>query len=399
MVQDLVEDCVLNASREEAEEQELAWVREFHKSWSNVVFDASGPRLLVSEVSESSHSSNRLPFATRPSASNALALRRGLIRNLFVVIDFTSTMVRTDYKPSRIEYLIDQLCTVFLPRFFELNPLSSVALIALRDRHATFISRLTSQPKALIRRLANCALVPSGSACLQKALDLIAHSLVDTPAYASKEVLLLWGSLSTSELELERPLPCRLSVLSLEPELFALRKLADSTAGNFQVCMSAGHLNEHLLKFLTPVISASARPQYIKMGFPAKAVGGSSVNVSVKCACHLRPSAAYECPQCHASVCEIPADCPVCRLPLAHPDALAGVHRHLYVLPGFFQATRPVEQCFACAADVAAGSLGQCERCQHVFCRPCVEFILAKLLHCVGCSFGSQAAIPVKSRS
>ena len=376
----------------EDEDLEHGWVKELKKSW--LMIDDYGDRLVNKDARTSGDKYPRAYLAS-DSSTSVIASKKGLIRFLTIVIDMTQSMQKNDYKHDRIDFIVNELVTSFIPRFFELNPLSCISLISLRDGKAKFITRMGGQPKSQCTRLKqfidrqNLA----GKATLSLALDLVISSSKDIPGYATREVLVIWGSISSQDalekvliptmLEKVQAAQVKVSVVSLEPEVNAIRQLAEGSGGRFSVSLNSHHCKTLLESHLNPPDYAALKPLYIKMGFPAcVSLAGGAVT---RCMCHNRLISTYHvCPQCLTEVCEIPVTCPLCRLTLADRDMLTGVHRHLYRMPNFKLLESP-GTCAACASPFDDGG-AQCQNCMQSLCYECDVFAHSSLLNCPCCS-------------
>lgn len=395
-----VEDVILGEGKsneditgEDGITEDHKWVQWYQRSWLEIeegedgvlVNPETAPRKIVFPKSSTDH------------PGGVTAVKRGLIRFLYLVIDYSDSMRFQDYKPNRVDFLVAQLTNDFIPKFFLENPLSYISIVMMRDGEAHFLTRMNGQPKFQIKKLKEFAIAnnPSGSCSIYKAMDLILRSSIDSPMYASREVLVLWGSLSSADPpdtpihpllseRVSQESNFSLSVLSISPEVFAMKKLAESARGpgsEFSVAMNQSDFISRLSSALTPKINTAVKPVYIKMGFPMKT---TNANRLVKCICHKEmQSSVYVCPQCHGFVCEIPTNCPVCKLTLVEKDMLTRVHRLLYNVPTFL--SREKGKCFGCELffDDHDGSV--CENCGQDFCADCGVFCQDTLKHCPGC--------------
>lgn len=376
--------------REMADEH--SWVQWYQKSWLEIQ-EAGDGRLVNPE--ENSSKFVRM-YDQQPGVLSGRAVKKGLIRFMYVVIDFSLATRQNDYKPMRAEFFIFEVCE-FISKFFASNPLSYVSLIVMRDGEAHFVTRMNGQPNIQIKKLKEFAHshVPSGTCSLVKAFDLILRTAsaasADSAQYASREVVVLWGSLASVD-SVETPIApyledrlnqsnMHVSILSVTPEVYAVKKLA--TAGNFNVALNATMFRTKLHELMVPRSNSSVKPLYIKMGFPVKHFDSAKVT---KCSCHKElQSTVFVCPQCGASVCEIPTNCPVCRLVLADKDMLTRVHRLLYDMPrydGIDEET--IQKCNGCGSFFQQGG-ARCAECSEIFCFECDVFNHDSLRHCPGC--------------
>ncbi len=261
----------------------------------------------------------------------------------------------------------------------------------MRDGTANFITRMNGQPNFQIKKFKEYIQnnQPSGSCSLVKAIDLVLKS-GDMPLYATREVLVFWGSLSsidTAKTPIHPYLTEKISasgglditVLSMSPEVFAIKRLSTK----FLVATSPSDFHNKLDGVLQPKQNAQAKPVYIKMGFPLK-----SLNTPLtKCACHLElHSTHYSCPQCKSVVCEIPTNCPVCKLTLVEKDMLTRIHRLLYDMPRYDEIfVETTSSCDGCSCRLDTTDAVQCTECKEIYCYDCDAFSHETLRHCIGC--------------
>jgi transcription initiation factor TFIIH subunit 2 len=388
-----VEDIVLgegvSASGAATEEELLGlddhrWLEWYQKSWLDIQESIDG-RLVGPQQHSTTGASRRYALET----GGGVAVKKGLIRFLFVIVDLSSAMRQTDFKPTRSDFVVNEVSD-FIKSYFAQNPLSYISLIAMRDGTAHFITRMNGQPNFQIKTLKEYVQsnLPQGTCSLTKAVDLVLRG-GETPLYASKEVLVLWGSLSTVD-PAQTPIHPYLTdkiqaaggldvtVLSLSPEVYAVKKIASR---DFFVALHATDFKEKLSGMLHPKQNAQAKPLYIKMGFPVKTVG----TALTKCSCHLElQSSLYCCPQCRSMVCEIPTNCPVCKLTLVERDMLTRIHRLLYDMPAYEEVREQEDvSCCACAKFFSQGV--ECQQCHEKYCYDCDAFTHRSLRHCVGC--------------
>lgn len=300
---------------------------------------------------------------------------------MYVLIDFSGSMRQGDYKPNRMDFVIGQL-TEFVKAFFDQNPISYLSLVAMRDGAAKYITRMNGQPAFQIRKLKEFSRtnVPSGTCSLLKALQLVG-SPQDIPLYATRETLVIWGSLSSvdpppflNSISTEKE--GRITVISMCPEVYAVKR----SASEFNVALNSSDFKTRLDAMLAPkdTSTSATKPVYIKMGFPVRSFSKLS-----KCCCHSQlHSAVYTCPQCGAFVCEIPASCPACKLTLVDKEMLSRVHRLLYDMPSYVSC--PPDTCAGCNGPTP-GRSARCTACREIYCSQCSAFSHETLKHCIGC--------------
>ncbi len=215
------------------------------------------------------------------------------------------------------------------------------------------------------------------------------------PASNSREILLLFGSLTTCDpgnihetIDALARDGVRCSVVSLAAELKVLKDLARRTRGRFGVALNEGHLRDLIFEAVPPP-ELEASSQYDKerraarkrdrlqrrmqrggdvtapegggsgdeeedseededdddemhdgtdllcMGFPTR-LPPTSLSKASLCACHSRlRTYGFTCARCAAKLCDVPTDCPVCGLTAVMSTHLARSYHHLFPVPGY----------------------------------------------------------------
>ncbi|GJQ71333.1 putative TFIIH C1-like domain protein [Trypoxylus dichotomus] len=119
------------------------------------------------------------------------------MRHLYVVLDCSDTMAAQDLKPTRL------LCTVkilenFVEEYFDQNPISQMGIIIMHNKRAEKVCDLGGNFRKYIKvinGLAKTSLI--GEPSLQNGLELALKSLKLLPSHASREILVILGSLTT----------------------------------------------------------------------------------------------------------------------------------------------------------------------------------------------------------
>ncbi|KAL8632786.1 hypothetical protein Q9189_001491 [Teloschistes chrysophthalmus] len=126
-------------------------------------------------------------------------LQRGIIRHLILIVDLSTAMTEKDLRPTR--YLLTiRYCQDFVTEFFEQNPISQIGIIGMRDGIAVRVSDMSGNPSDHISNLqALRAEDPKGQPSLQNALDMARASLFHAPSHGTREILLLFSSLLSSD--------------------------------------------------------------------------------------------------------------------------------------------------------------------------------------------------------
>ncbi|KAL8365685.1 hypothetical protein RB595_004473 [Gaeumannomyces hyphopodioides] len=318
-------------------------------------------------------------------------IQRGIIRHLVMVLDMSLAMDEKDMLPSRhrvaVAYAVD-----FAREFFDQNPISQLAIIGMRDGVAVRISDMSGNPADHIEKLRQLVeLPPMGNPSLQNALEMCRGTLFNTPSHGTREVVMIFGALSSSDpgdihetidgLVTDR---IRVSIIGLSAQVFICEDLCRRTnashsasepilvGGNdessgYMVAIDDVHFRELLLSVTRPPATRQSQLQQqgaaaggggggagaslLMMGFPSRTTGTDPA----LCACHNRPTRdGFLCTRCGSRVCRLPAECPACGLTLILSTHLARSYHHLFPLRIWVEvpwsdAHRSVA-CFACLA-------------------------------------------------
>jgi transcription initiation factor TFIIH subunit 2 len=276
------------------------------------------------------------------------SVQRGMLRNLFLVIDFSRGMEASDLKPTRAAATA-KAATDFVQEYFDANPISQMGIIITRRGVAEKLTDLGGNPRRHIAALTDALRAPralEGDMTLQTSLDLAARHLALQPKFGTREVLLVHGALSTRDpgaigdtiaaLRAER---VRVSVISLPGEVYVAARVAKETGGTYGVPESYDALRSLVLAHCQPPArraedeDAGGRQRMVRVGFPELVQESEGL-----CACHHRVMArAYVCPRCCTRCCEIPTECAVCGLQLVSAPGLARSYHHLFPVPVFVE--------------------------------------------------------------
>ena len=167
---------------------EYAWEQNFERTWEKVTVAPDGT--LRTGV-------NRTWRAERPEVQENV--KRGVLRTLFLVLDCSHHVLDSDLdmKPSRLAVMQD-VCAEFITKFFEQNPISSLALLITKEGKAEMLTEPSCNARQhlqALQRLGDC----KGDASLQNVLELARQALESVASFVSREVLLLSASLSTTD--------------------------------------------------------------------------------------------------------------------------------------------------------------------------------------------------------
>jgi len=378
---DIAEEA--DAAAQDREHLRQARAVEARWRWESLLEDNPAPEPTKPTTAQSSR--------PQPAEEQVLSVRRGVIRFLYLVVDFTEASRRE----RRWEFLTEQ-GSRFAERFVTENPLSELGLLALRNATCEALAPLGTAFSALSAKLSAAAKEGAkGRCCAVAALQRALQGLEDVPPYGLREVFVLLTSVATSnlqELTMEELLPAlcskniRVSVVSLSPEIFVLKNLCVATGGRFEVALSHNHFEELLRSHLVApeIHGKDVAPQMVRMGFPR--LLEAEAKKPEACACHLQvKNSLYVCPQCHSRSCGLPSRCKICDLPLVSASVLARAFRSVVPLPPFLPV-HPGDlpsRCKGCQQTFSSGTL--CRSCQQIFCETCDDFIHQMLRQCPGC--------------
>lgn len=172
------------------------------------------------------------------------------------------------------------------------------------------------------------------------------------PASSSREILVLFGSLTTCDpsnihttidtLADER---IRVSMVCLAAEVKVCKAVCVRTGGAFSVALNEGHLRDCLFASVAPpevvrprrtgraeADEAREGSDLLRMGFPLRLPASAPPSL---CACHgkIKSGTAFVCPRCEAKVCDVPTDCPICGITIVLSTHLARSYHHLFPTP------------------------------------------------------------------
>ena len=276
-------------------------------------------------------------------------LQRGIIRHLLLVLDLSTAMSEKDLRPNR--YLLTLRYTkAFVTEFFEQNPISQLGIIGMRDGLALTISPLSGNPNDHVSNIQKLhEQEPNGQPSLQNALDMARAALFHAPTHTTREVLILFGSLLSSDpgdihTTISALVSSRITVtiIGLAAQVAICLTLATRTNPTlpasqiYNVALNEAHYRDLLMRVTTPPTTSNStaedsgvKSSLLMMGFPSRIVDPSPT----LCACHSRPTrGGYLCSRCSSKVCSLPTQCPACGLTLILSTHLARSYHHLFPL-------------------------------------------------------------------
>ncbi|KAJ3415115.1 hypothetical protein HDV05_005523 [Chytridiales sp. JEL 0842] len=212
---------------------------------------------------------------------DARPLLRGLIRHLYLIIDLSQSMsdsTTADHlRPNKLESALN-VSEGFISEFFEVNPLGSLGVGVMRDGLGERISEMSGnvlEHQSAIRRRENRE--PRGEASLQNAMELARMSLMHIPSHGSREILIVFGSLSTCDpgdifetIEKLKAEKIKVSIVSIASEMHICKTICSETGGNYAVVLNDVHFKELMTQNIAPqpLESKTAGTSMIEMGFP-----------------------------------------------------------------------------------------------------------------------------------
>ncbi|GBP22388.1 General transcription factor IIH subunit 2 [Eumeta japonica] len=349
---------------DEPDPKEYRWETGYEKTWEAIKEDEDG--LVAGLVAEFAQKAAR-----RATASRRGPVRLGMMRHLIVAVDCSEAMSSQDLKPTRF------LCTIkllekFVEEFFDQNPLSQLSIVAMKNKRAEKITELSGNVRKHLKAVQSLTNVPlTGEPSLQNTLELAGRVLRPLPSHASRELLVLFASLTTCDpsdimttIQGLKNDGIRCSVIGLAAEVRICKKLCMDTGGDYGVVLDDVHYQSLLLESTAP----RARPRsldagLVKMGFPHSSsetslpdpTAGGDPPVTV-CMCHVEEdedvvsSEGHLCPQCRSKYCELPAQCRTCGLTLASAPHLARSYHHLFPVDSYEEVPNEgqAQYCFAC---------------------------------------------------
>uniref|UniRef100_A0A4W4GFF7 General transcription factor IIH subunit n=1 Tax=Electrophorus electricus TaxID=8005 RepID=A0A4W4GFF7_ELEEL len=342
-------------------------------------------------------------------------VRLGMMRHLYVVIDLSRSMEDQDLKPNRLTSTL-KLMEYFVDEYFDQNPISQViGIITTKNKRAERLTDLAGNPKkhtAALKKTVDSACM--GEPSLYNALSIAMQTLKHMPGHTSREILVIFSSLTTCDpaniydlIKTLKALKIRVSVIGLSAEVRVCTVLTRETGGSYSVILDESHYKELLMLHVRPPpASSSSECSLIRMGFPQHVITSvtdrdAKPSFSMS---HLDSSSedagltlgGYYCPQCRAKYTELPVECKVCGLTLVSAPHLARSFHHLFPLSAFEE--RPLEEhtgdrfCQACQGELKDKSVYVCPTCSSVFCVECDIFIHDTLHSCPSCIHAQGAS-------
>ncbi|CAL1548578.1 unnamed protein product [Lymnaea stagnalis] len=384
------------------------WETEYEKTWEELHEDESGS--LQASVDDILHRAKRRLLQDRVTN-----VRLGMMRHLFIVIDASSAMSDQDLKPTRLIATL-KLLEFFVEEYFDQNPISQLGLLISRNKRAEKITELGGNPRRHIKALETLSTQAcQGEFSLQNSLELALSTLKHMPSHASRELLVIMGSLTTCDpgdikehikvLFTQDCANIRCSVIGLSAEVRICKTLCQRTGGTYNVILDESHFKDLLSQHVTPPPATCDRKViinfYLLLGFPHHTLGGDkdTGEKPSMCMCHLDSKTSqgfsttgYFCPQCKSKYCELPIECKACSLTLVSAPHLARSYHHLFPPEPYKEfltsdiVTDGQVCCYACQIEILDPHVYVCGKCEKYFCLDCDLFAHETLHSCPGCA-------------
>jgi transcription initiation factor TFIIH subunit 2 len=416
-----------------------AWEATYKRSWDAVREDEGGS--LASAVRGLLEASKR-----RRTLHDSVPVQRGIIRHMILILDLSESMLEKDLRPSR-HLLTLQYAREFVSEYFDQNPIGQLSILVTREGIAERVTGMGGNTSEHVASLQSRRLFPKGEPSLQNALEMARSNLSHLPLANSREVVVIFGSLTTCDpSNIHDTITSlvqdniRVSMICLAAEVKVCKEICKRTNGKFGVALDEGHFRDLLFEQIHPPEieakkkkgrkKAAARTNdddddeennmegvdLMQMGFPTRLPTNGPPSL---CACHHRlKSGGYLCPRCQVKLCDVPTDCPVCGLTIVMSTHLARSYHHLFPVanytaisweklynmtqttpsdcmgcnttfdplpPGFVANEAQQEEEANIPNNVASSGRYSCPRCHNHFCLTCDGFVHDTLYLCPAC--------------
>ncbi|KAL1413918.1 hypothetical protein MTO96_007967 [Rhipicephalus appendiculatus] len=169
---------------DEEEGKGYRWETEYERTWEAIQEDESG--LLQPSVLDFVHRAKRKQMLAKKN------VRLGMMRHLYIVVDFSESMSEPDLKPTRLICTLKML-ELFVEEFFDQNPISNVGVISTCNKRAQKLCELAGNAGKVVEALQSSKTqVPSGEPSLQNSLELAAEVLRYVYMYAHISCMEMW---------------------------------------------------------------------------------------------------------------------------------------------------------------------------------------------------------------
>lgn len=325
---------------------------------------------------------------------------RGLIRSLCILVDLSKSGLQpNDFSAISRLRLIEQSLEKFVIDYFDQNPLSQLSIVVTYNSKGWKYSDLSGNVDIQLKAIQRLGKDESGgNASLSNGLLTCSSILSCAASYSTREVLIIYGSLNTTDSsnildrikELKDNKIC-VSAIGLASKIFILEKITSETNGTYFVPKNAEHFQDLLQEKVLPPewIKSKQFPTLIRFGFAKNANDHPAFNSNDLMS---NPKAVpiyggFDCPICSTRVFDLPCYCPICGIFLISPAHLTRSMHYLNPIPNFesIKVDHP-EVCEGCNVAIPLNEEGCfCPNCHKIFCNECNKFIHTCLQNCPGC--------------
>nr|CAG4651814.1 EOG090X05VA [Triops cancriformis] len=263
---------------DEEEGNEYRWETGYEKTWEAITEDDEG--FLDSAALDMAARAKRRRAAIRAAGS----VKLGMMRHLFLIVDFSESMLLQDFKPTRQRCVL-KLLEEFVQEFFDQNPVSQMSILITRNKRAEKVSELAGNPRKHILALQKLRDTPcSGEPSLQNGLEAALQVLQNMPAHTSREVMVIFGSLTTCDpgdisltLQSLQQKQVRVCAVGMSAEIHVLKRICKGTRGEYGIPLDEQHFRSIVFdSVLPPQSQGSSESALVKMGFPGRGLAGTA---------------------------------------------------------------------------------------------------------------------------
>uniref|UniRef100_A0A2K6ULX1 VWFA domain-containing protein n=1 Tax=Saimiri boliviensis boliviensis TaxID=39432 RepID=A0A2K6ULX1_SAIBB len=199
-------------------------------------------------------------------------VRLGMMRHLYVVVDGSRTMEDQDLKPNRLTCTLKEI-TYYINNNFCFY--FKIGIIVTKSKRAEKLTELSGNPRKHITSLKKAVdMTCHGEPSLYNSLSMAMQTLKHMPGHTSREVLIIFSSLTTCDpsniydlIKTLKAAKIRVSVIGLSAEVRVCTVLARETGGTYHVILDESHYKELLTHHVSPPpASSSSECSLIRMG-------------------------------------------------------------------------------------------------------------------------------------
>ena len=159
-------------SSDEEKEEGHVWEQPLQRTWQFVKEDEQG--LLVSlQLKEEKRRKEKLDLQYCKNSN--LIVEKGMIRYVYLLLDFSFASGTNDFRPSRRACAQQQVAS-FIKEFFDQNPISQLGIIVCMNKVAKKLTSLSGNPSHQVELVQSYA-ESGGEFSLQNGLEIALASL------------------------------------------------------------------------------------------------------------------------------------------------------------------------------------------------------------------------------